>query len=137
MTLIHVGPFHLGAIELLWIALAVGGLLAALWSLGDALANRAAVYQLNGPVTEQAASDSVWDEVVRAAVQAVLVALAVPASLQDREITLSPFLLGLIAVNVLVSVNTFRSVRNRRRLARLAAQPYHRRRDDPKPADVT
>jgi hypothetical protein len=125
MTLIHVGPFHMGLIEILWIALAVGGLLAALWSLRDALANRAAVYQLNGPVTEQAATDSVGDEVVRAGVQAVLVALAVPASLQDREITLSPFLLGL------VSVNTFRSVRNRRRLARLAAQPYHRRRDDP------
>ena len=109
---------HLSAVEWFW--LGVNLVTLALTSLAweDARRNRDAVRLLNGRAREIAAGGDVRRETFRVVVQLLFLAMLVTsgAVTSDRESSLTPFLLNLLAIPVVLCVASFLDAIERRRL---------------------
>lgn len=88
-----------------------------LWAIRDAQSARRAVHKLNGRAREIVAWANVRREVLRFAVQSLLVLLGVPAlfTIQDTPL-LNPFVLILIAISQLLLLSSVFDTRDRRRV---------------------
>lgn len=115
---------HVGSVEAVWLALTLIGAAVTLWALVDAVQDRHAVRQLNGDVRGIIARGNVRRESVRFLIQGIFLGLAVPQMFVDREIELTPFLAGLMALPALMLLNTGSDYYDRRRVHRKLEAAY-------------
>ncbi len=113
-----------GPVEALWVALNGVTLLLTLGLLVDAERDRRMVRRFNGRAREIVTINVVRREILRAVVQAILLALAVPALLDDRQVVLSPFVTGLIAIGLILFAQSLFDMRERKQLAAIVAREY-------------
>ena len=109
--MIYVSP-----VEWFWIGVNVVTLALTSIAHADAMANRDAVRLLNGKAREIAAGGDVRRERFRIVLQVLLLGLVIPSLLNDRDITLNPFLLNLLAIPVVLCISSIADARERRAL---------------------
>lgn len=117
MSAISVGPLHVGAVELLWLAINGIAVVLQLIAWQDARRDRADVALANGPIRRATAQGNVVRERLRTAGQLILLGLVAPALFDDREVRLSPFVLALIALSLVLLGLALVDWRLRRQLA--------------------
>jgi len=110
------------AVEAVWLTASGLGFLLTAYALFDAFGQREIVRRLNGRAAELAAATNVRREFIRLAVQALLLFVVLPGLFSDRETPLTPIVAALIAVPVLLLVNTIVDLRDRRRLVGVVLQ---------------
>ncbi len=108
------------AVEAVWLIASGLGLLFAVYALADALSQRAIVQQINDRAAELAAANNVRREALRLLVQALLLIAVLPRLFDDRETTLTLTLVALIAVPIVLLVDSMLALRDRRRLVGVA-----------------
>jgi hypothetical protein len=81
---------------------------------------------LNGKAREIATLGHVRREVMRGLVQVLLLAVAVPSLFSDRDISLTPALAALMAVPVLLLLQSYLDARERRLLTLVVARETRR-----------
>jgi hypothetical protein len=113
-----------GPVEAFWVALNSATLLLTLGLLVDAERDRRYVRRFNGHAREIVTLNVVRREVMRAIVQGILLALAVPALLDDRQVTLSPLVVGFIAIALILFAQSLFDTRERKQLAAIVAREY-------------
>jgi len=110
-----------GPLEALWIVTNLTTFALTLSALVDARADREAVKLLNGHARELAASGIVRREWIRLIVQMLLLAVAIPGVVSDREIVLTLPIAALMAVPCLLLLSSFLDARDRKALTVLVA----------------
>lgn len=112
-----IGPFHLGPVELLYLGINVTTFVLTVAALIGARRDRDSVRYRNGQVREIAVEGKVRNEKVRLYAQVVLLLMGVPAYLSASPVSiLSPFVIGLIALSLLIFLNTAGDHFDRRRM---------------------
>jgi hypothetical protein len=113
---------HVGPIETAYIGLNLVTLALTINALLEAYRDRRAVKVLNGRAREVAAHGSVRRERFRVILQALLLLLAVPSVLSEREVTLTPFVAVLMLMSLLLLLSSYMDARERRYLTALVAR---------------
>lgn len=118
---------HIDRVELVWILVNAVAVAVTLWVLLDAVRDFRVVRIRNGAASPAlnrarvlAAGHAVRRHAVRLLIQLLLLALVLPELLVDREVPLSPFVLTLVAVAVLMLINSLADWRESAQLARLS-----------------
>lgn len=106
-------------IEIVWGLICLAGILMALWGYGDASADLRTLgedeYSLRVIARGYRRA-----EVVRFGVHVILLGISVPAMVNPAPVALSPFVSGLIAVNLLLLLNSTLDARDRLYVRRMA-----------------
>lgn len=111
-----------GPVELLWVALNSATLLLTLGLLMDAERDRRYVRRFNGKAREIVTANVVRRELLRMIIQAILLAFAIPALTDDRHVVLSPFIVGFIAIAVILFAQSVFDTRERKELSAIVAR---------------
>lgn len=127
---------NVGATEAFWIVTNLVAVVFTLVALGDARADRKAARKLNG-VRLSVATGDVRRELVRLMTQTLLLSLVLPGLSSNVEVPLTPFSLALIAVSLLLLLNTALDLRERRRLARVTLAALEAERKGPMTLTIT
>ncbi len=106
----------INAVEAVWLTASALGFIFTVHALVDAWQQHAIVRRLNDRAAEIAAATNVRREVIRLPIQALLLFVVVPRLFSDQETPLTPTLAALLAVPILLLVNTLFDLRDRRRL---------------------
>lgn len=125
---------HVNAVEAVWIASNLLGVVFTIAALGDAWADEKAIRALNGRARELVGRGNIRREAFRLAVQVILLVVVVPGLFSDREINLSLPVAALMAVPFVILASSVLDWGERRRLARMLDADIateRRRRDDP------
>lgn len=120
---------HVSLIEAFWIAINFATAVITLFNLTDARRDRAAIMLINGPIRKLIARGNIRREVLRLVVQVLLLSVAAPGLLVDREITLSPALVALICVPVILLVSSLADRNERHELTVLSVAEVVKERD--------
>lgn len=102
--------------EALWFVVSLATFVLTLFALADAWIARSVVKSLNGHAREIAANGNIRREGVRLIVQTLLLIVVIPSLFSDYPITLSPPSVALIAVPVMLFVNSVMDTVDRRKL---------------------
>lgn len=113
--------FSVNIVEHVWLAVNFATLILTISAYMDARADRRAVKLLNGKARELAVEAIVRRELLRIVVQSMLLFVALPSLFSDREVTFSPVVLMLMAVPVVLLVNSAMDARDRKRLTTMLA----------------
>lgn len=108
-------------VEAVWIALNLSTTVLTVAALADALADRTAVRLLNGHANELAAAGIVRRESFRLVVQGLLLAAVVPGLFTAGEATFTPTVLFLMAVPLVLFVNSAFDARERKTMTIMVA----------------
>jgi hypothetical protein len=109
---------HLNGVEALWIGVNFLTLILTTLALFDALHDLKVVAGADRRRARTlTARGNVRREVMRLAVQALLLSVAIPGAFREGEIDLTPPLMALIAVPVFLLISTLLDTRDRSRLA--------------------
>jgi len=104
------------AVEAVWLVASALGFIVTAYALADALSQRAIVQKLNDRAAELAAANNVRREALRLLVQALLLIAVLPRLFDDRETPLTITVAALIAVPIVLLVDSLLALRDRRRL---------------------
>jgi hypothetical protein len=113
-----------------WFVAAAVGLGVTSWSVIDAYRNLEAVHALNGPLTERAARDSLWDERLRWLAQLDMVLVVLLVIFLPVDVRTIAVRLCLTALPVLLMVKSVRGALARRRIVAYHQAGYGRRAGD-------
>jgi hypothetical protein len=122
----------IGPVEAVWIAITLTGVIATTASVVDAIGDRRAIKALNGHAREIVGNGNVRRESVRLAVSSILLALSVFTIFDDREIPLTPFVALLIAIPLLLTINSILDASERRKLSAILTAKLEAERTSPR-----
>lgn len=117
---------HVHPLEAIWTATNVLALLVKVWLLREAIRDHRAVKLLNGAAREIATRGDIRRESIRIGVTLLLLSIVVPGLFIDRDITLTPAILALMAVPLVLLLQSALDLRERRLLTALIAKETRR-----------
>jgi hypothetical protein len=112
---------YVNGVEAVWLAVNAFTFFLTVGALVDARADQVAIRLLNGAARELAASSSVRRELIRLVVQLGLLGIAVPSLFVPGEASLNYFVAVLMAIAILLCVQSIFDTRDRKAMTVLVA----------------